>query len=75
VSMSKSFLKLIKGEKPKDHTQEVPPIDPRVEIVAMALLRYWFPKKMPTDIERWAEIAYNDSETAIKALIKKGYLK
>jgi hypothetical protein len=30
---------------------------------------------MPTDIERWAEIAYNDSETAIKALIKKGYLK
>jgi len=75
VSMSKSFLKLIKGEKPKEQTQEVPAIDPRIEVVAMALLRYWFPKRMPTDIERWAEIAYNDSETAIKALIKKGYLK
>lgn len=73
--MTKSFLKLILGDKPKEQEQQVPPINPKVEIIAMALLKSWFPKKMPTDIEKWADIAYTDAETAVKALSEKGYLK
>lgn len=73
--MNKSFLRLIKEEKFKKPKNEIPPIDPRIEEVAMALIRFWFPKKVPGDIDKWAEIAYNDAEVAIKVLNKKGYLK
>jgi hypothetical protein len=76
IMMSDSRFKIIKGGEEKDSPKaEVPELDKRIEVASTALLKYWFPKRMPTDIEKWAEIAYNDALAVVKALKKEGYLK
>lgn len=76
VAMSKKKLEVIKGGSQElESGTKVPELDKRVETASTALLRYWFPKRLPEDIEKWAEIAYNDASAVIKALEKKGYLK
>ena len=36
-------------------------------------MKRWFPTKVPTDIEKWAEIAYEDVIAVLRALDEKGY--
>ena len=74
ITMSKKKLEVIKGGN-QELNIEIPELDKRVETASTALLKYWFPKRVPEDIEKWAEIAYNDALAVIKALEKKGYLK
>lgn len=75
--MSRRFKVIKGGEHKKEESQnaEIPVLDKRIEVASTALLKYWFPKRMPTDIEKWAEIAYNDALAVVKALEKEGHLK
>lgn len=36
-------------------------------------MKRWFPTKVPTDIEKWVEIAYEDVLAMLRALNEKGY--
>lgn len=44
-----------------------------IETAALGLLKRWFPTKVPTDIEKWSEIAYEDAHAALTALSEAGY--
>jgi hypothetical protein len=44
-----------------------------IETAALGLLKRWFPKTVPTDIEKWSEIAYEDAHAALTALSEAGY--
>lgn len=44
-----------------------------IQIAAVGLLKRWFPTKVPTDIEKWAEIAYEDVVAMLKALDEEGF--
>ena len=44
-----------------------------IQIAAVGLMKRWFPTKVPTDIEKWAEIAYEDVIAVLRALNEKGY--
>jgi hypothetical protein len=44
-----------------------------IQTSAVGLLKRWFPTKVPTDIEKWAEIAYEDVVAMLKALDEDGY--
>ena len=45
-----------------------------IQTSAVGLLKRWFPTKVPTDIERWAEIAYEDVMAVLKGLHDRGYV-
>jgi hypothetical protein len=45
-----------------------------IETAALGLLKRWFPTKVPTDIEKWSEIAYEDVHAVLTALKDEGYL-
>jgi len=45
-----------------------------IQAASVSLLKRWFPTKVPTDIERWAEIAYEDVMAVLKGLHDKGYV-
>jgi hypothetical protein len=47
-----------------------------IEEVATALLKRWFPKRLPVgdDFEKWTEIALADSTAVVKHLIEKQIL-
>ena len=44
-----------------------------IQAAAVGLMKRWFPTKVPTDIEKWAEIAYEDVIAVLRALNEKGY--
>jgi len=44
-----------------------------IQVSAVGLMKRWFPTKVPTDIEKWAEIAYEDVVAVLRALDEKGY--
>ena len=44
-----------------------------IQTSAVGLLKRWFPKTVPTDIEKWSEIAYEDAHAALTALSEAGY--
>ena len=44
-----------------------------IQAASVSLLKRWFPTKVPTDIEKWAEIAYEDVIAVLRALHEKGY--
>ena len=44
-----------------------------IQVAAVGLMKRWFPTKVPTDIEKWAEIAYEDVIAVLRALNEKGY--
>jgi hypothetical protein len=45
-----------------------------IQTASVSLLKRWFPTKVPTDIEKWAEIAYEDVLSVLKGLHDKGYV-
>jgi len=45
-----------------------------IQAASVSLLKRWFPTKVPTDIEKWAEIAYEDVLSVLKGLHDKGYV-
>jgi hypothetical protein len=45
-----------------------------IQAAAVGLMKRWFPTKVPTDIEKWAEIAYEDVMAVVKGLHDKGYV-
>ena len=45
-----------------------------IQAASVSLLKRWFPTKVPTDIERWAEIAYEDVMAVLKGLHDRGYV-
>lgn len=45
-----------------------------IQAASLSLLKQWFPKKVPTDIEKWAEIAYEDVLSVIQGLHDEGYV-
>jgi DNA-binding MarR family transcriptional regulator len=45
-----------------------------IQTASVSLLKRWFPTKVPTDIEKWAEIAYEDVVAMLKALNEDGYV-
>ena len=45
-----------------------------IQAAAVGLMKRWFPTKIPTDIEKWAEIAYEDVMAVVKGLHDKGYV-
>jgi len=44
-----------------------------IQVSAVGLMKRWFPTKVPTDIDNWAEIAYEDVVAILRALDEKGY--
>jgi hypothetical protein len=44
-----------------------------IQAAGVGLMKRWFPTKVPTDIEKWAEIAYEDVIAILRALNEKGY--
>lgn len=44
-----------------------------LQVAAVGLMKRWFPTKIPTDIEKWADIAYEDVVAMLRALDEKGY--
>ena len=44
-----------------------------IQTASVGLIKRWFPTKVPTDIEKWAEIAYEDVIAVLRALHEKGY--
>ena len=44
-----------------------------IQVSAVGLMKRWFPTKVPTDIDKWAEIAYEDVVAVLRALDEKGY--
>jgi hypothetical protein len=44
-----------------------------IQTAAVGLLKRWFPKNIPTDIEKWSEIAYEDVVAMLRALDEEGY--
>jgi hypothetical protein len=45
-----------------------------IQAAAVGLMKRWFPTKIPTDIEKWAEIAYEDVMAVVKGLHDEGYV-
>ena len=45
-----------------------------IQAASLGLFKRWFPKKVPTDIEKWTEIAYEDVLSVIKGLHDEGYV-
>ena len=45
-----------------------------IQAASVSLLKRWFPTKVPTDIERWAEIAYEDVMAVLKGLHDRAYV-
>lgn len=67
----KKHLKLV-DDLTEDENQEA--VDyALIEVISLGLLQRWFPTKMPTDIEKWSEIAYEDALAVITALKDEGY--
>jgi len=49
--------------------------DDLVGIIAASLLKHWFPKNMPKDLEdskAWVDIAFSDATAVVKELVVKG---
>jgi hypothetical protein len=44
-----------------------------IQTAAVGLLKRWFPRNIPTDIEKWSEIAYDDVVAMLRALDDDGY--
>lgn len=44
-----------------------------LQVAAVGLMKRWFPTKIPTDIEKWTDIAYEDVIAILRALDEKGY--
>jgi len=44
-----------------------------IQVAGVGLMKRWFPTKVPTDIEKWVEIAYEDVVAVLRALSEKGY--
>lgn len=44
-----------------------------IQVAGVGLMKRWFPTKVPTDIEKWVEIAYEDVVAMLRALNEKGY--
>ena len=44
-----------------------------IQVAGVGLMKRWFPTKVPTDIEKWVEIAYEDVVAVLRALNEKGY--
>ncbi len=68
---SKANLKLV-TEMTDEEVEDAVELD-LIETAALGLLKRWFPKKVPTDIEKWSEIAYEDANAALTALSEAGY--
>ena len=45
-----------------------------IQAASIGLLKRWFPKTVPTDMEKWAEIAYEDVLSVIEGLHSEGYV-
>ena len=45
-----------------------------IQAASLGLLKRWFPTKVPTDIEKWTEIAYEDVLSVIQGLHDEGYV-
>ena len=45
-----------------------------IQTASVGLMKRWFPTKVPTDIEKWAEIAYEDVMAVLKGLHDRGYV-
>jgi len=46
-----------------------------IAVVQQALLREWFPKDIPVDIQRWNRIAAQDAMVAVEALVRTDVLR
>lgn len=68
---SKPNLKLV-TEMTDEEVEDAVELDV-IETAALGLLKRWFPKTVPTDIEKWSEIAYEDAVAALTALKEAGY--
>jgi beta-glucosidase-like glycosyl hydrolase len=68
---SRPSLKLV-TEMSNEEVQDAVELD-LIETAALGLLKRWFPTKVPTDIEKWSEIAYEDAVAALTALKEAGY--
>ncbi len=44
-----------------------------IQTATLGLMKRWFPTKVPTDIEKWSEIAYEDVVAVLRALHEEGY--
>lgn len=72
MSETKQTLKLVTDlskEEVEDAVEYV-----LIETAALGLLKRWFPKTIPTDIEKWSEIAYEDARAALTALKEAGFV-
>jgi hypothetical protein len=70
-SQIKSHLKLVSNLTDDEFADAV-----EFEVIQAAgvgLMKRWFPTKVPTDIEKWVEIAYEDVVAMLRALNEKGY--
>lgn len=45
-----------------------------IEVATFALLREWFPTRIPVDIDSWENIAQMDARVVVKALEDQGFL-
>lgn len=71
-SKFKSHLKLVSEMDEKELSEAIEYVI--IETAALGLLKRWFPKSVPTDIEKWTEIAYEDVVAVLKALDEEGYV-
>jgi hypothetical protein len=71
VQESKPSLKLV-TEMSNEEVEDAVEFN-MIETAALGLLKRWFPKTVPTDIEKWSEIAYEDAHAALTALSEAGY--
>lgn len=69
---SKTNLKLV-TEMTNEEVEDAVEFD-LIQTAALGLLKRWFPTKVPTDIEKWSEIAYEDAHAALTALKEEGYI-
>lgn len=70
-SQMKNHLKLV-TEMTDEEVEDAVELN-IIETAALGLLKRWFPTKVPTDIEKWSEIAYEDAHAALTALKEAGY--
>lgn len=65
------------GVETKEINNEEDLTDALTQEVAYALLRWWFPNRLPVgeDYKRWVEISLKDAEAVTKHLIGLGIIK
>lgn len=46
-----------------------------IDMLSFALIKTWFPERVPVDVVRWSEIAKMDATCVVDELLKQGLLK